>query len=340
MVPRRKPRRPRASTRPRRKTRSALGRYKKRGPLRRYRRKGGPLKLNTTAGKLTESLCSVRTRMRPMPGVAAAIKRVGSSNFYLSTSSLAVGADQGKQGALSWGNITLGDLKNLRLYISATTAVPSRYVLESVQSEYVMTNCGTNTIQAIIYDITAKRDILAAWNYNMPPGGSITNTVLPIPEAYWANGLLQQSANSINIDNLATTPFDSQLFKQFFTVTKRTILTMTQGATHRHVVLQKPNYVVNDAMVAQYAEVEGIAGLSSYVMVVVQGFPSNNQDSINAITTQLARLTTVASRRFKYTWAQDFTTNTFADNGLASQTGVPKNLNIGSGAIDTVALFT
>lgn len=136
-------------------------------------------------------------------------------------------------------------------------------------------------------------------------------------------------------------PFDSQLFKDYFKVAKRTKVMLSQGASHRHFIHLKPNKVILDSEVKTQTggTIGALAGLTMFTMVVVQGLPQTLGDGSNQATISGGELAVVQQQRYKYTWSQDISvTGTYNDNLATPAT--TSLINIGSGAIDTFAKTT
>ena len=207
-----------------------------------------------------------------------------------------------------------------------------------------MTNTSTAPVQVELYDIYVKRDLPASYVYSIP-GTSEVFPLYPDPARYWQVGAANSSGTPAgNLGGPAdpslhygASPFDSQLFKEYFGVSKRTIVMLPQGAVHRHVSLQKPSYLVTDAM--SVSNVAAVTGLAHFTMYVIKGFPSSGKDSadppISHTSTTIPQVSFVQSRRYKYTWCSDATQTLQNENKLYGNSGwEPENINIGSGEVD------
>jgi len=136
-----------------------------------------------------------------------------------------------------------------------------------------MTNNSNVPIEVDIYDLTIKKDILTSLTFN---ANSQAYTVLPYPEQYWAEGSNAQAGYAGNTypaqaNFLGSLPQDSRLFLDYFTVSKKTIVQLPMSGTHRHQVNVKAGKLLDDYLAN--STTSGIKGLTTYVMIVVRGFP-------------------------------------------------------------------
>ena len=270
--------------------------------------------------------------------LAKQIKTIGQPNTYQLQSYLTKPVAAGRQDLFSFQHVGFPDIGSIRAHIVAAVSVPIRFVLENYISEMTYTNTSTAPLEMEIYDVSVKRDVLAVWNY-VAAGGN-TYSVSPVPESYWGTGALLGAglpAGTLTANNpaywLGSSPFDSQLFKEYFNVTKRTIVNMPQGATHRHVVTQALNYVVTDALAINPLE-SAVAGLTTFTLMRINGYPSVDSTSTDPSTTTMrTQISAVQSKRYKYTWVQDLTTSIYATQSLPQVE--PQVLNVGAGTVDT-----
>jgi len=332
---RRAPRR--ATRRPARKPTTASAPRRK--PA--VRRRRGPVRHTAVNGLVTQSVVKhFSTKKNATPAVARSIKMVGTPNVYfLQTPVPVFGAVSGRQNVASFQHVGKPDLTTIRNSIT-TNNIPIRYALESYQCDIQMTNQSTAPIEVEIWDLKLTRDVLRTFLYNTSLG---TYSVAPVPEEYWYTGMLLGS-NLPSTTPVSSNPgtfigaslYDSQLFKEYFRSVKKTIVTLAQGATHRHEVLMSLNYVVNDALVLNESE-NSIVGLTTFTMVNVKGYPAGGPST--GISTAVPNLMCIQSKRYKYTWAQDLSSNIFYSQNL----GTPETLdivNVGSGQIEPANVVT
>jgi len=294
-------------------------------------------------GGVTSASTFMPTSVRTSPSVVRGIKMIGSPNIYMNQNSFNLSTAPGLQAAWSAAHMAVPLLQVVRNDITDITASPAgglpiRYVVESYQSLLTMTNSSNTPIEVDIYDLTLKRDLSQTGTYTTSLG---TYQLTPAPDALWSTGVRlgagqQPFPNPTEVSQvIGSSPFDSQLFRDFFHVKKRTMVSLPQGAVHRHQVLAKPSYLVQDSFL-QNSVANGILGLTGFTMFVVRGYPSTGTEQqeppVPFTTTTPASLSIVQTIRVKYSWSQDFSNSIYWKNNLPAFQ--PPILNIGSGAVD------
>lgn len=316
-----------------------LAAAKRRPVPRRGRGRVIPTKLKS--GLLTASSVMIPSThgKRASPQVAKAIRMTGAPNIHLNQVAETFQALVQYQALFSLPHLPVTELLAIRGHVSSSTGPPNaiRFVVESYQSETLYTNTSTAPLEMELYDLVLKKDLPQTWVYTL---GSNTWPIPPKPESYWYNGSLIQSNKPTGTvihdspaNQLGSSPFDSQLFTEFFEVRKRTIVTMSMGATHRHIVFMKPNYLVKDAEIQNNVLCNGVAGLTAFTMIRFNGFPTGSLDDANTATSG-AQLSWVQSTRVKYTFATDVSQNMYQSNPVAL-TAPADIVNIGSGLVET-----
>lgn len=343
-------RRRRAPARPRRRlARPAMA--KPSVPRRRLARRARPVRsagvLRVKGGGVTSSALTLPTTARSSGSKQAKVmKMIGSPNVLTLQESYYGIANQGSQDNSSWAHIPVTTLQVIRSQIQpltvASNSLPTRYILESYSSEFLMTNSCSAPIEVDMWDVCVKKDLAASSTYTTGLG---VYNLTGDPDSYWSTGaLIAQgiapgggSGATYPSEYIGSTPYDSQLFRDHFTVKRHTVLSLPQGAVHRHVVNLKPNFVVTDAVVQQNTQ-GAIAGLTCFTLFSVKGFPtagfvSPATDPPKAVsTTTQASLSVVQTRRYKYTWTPDFTNSVNVVYSLPIIN--PESiLNVGSGDV-------
>lgn len=261
-----------------------------------------------------------------------AMKRVGAPNFYITNHAAQNIATQGFQSASWFGWNTYNDIQTMQTrVVNNVTPIPgtyrtNRYVLESLQAELMITNSSLATAYVEIYDIVRKKDAnQTEFNFTRDPVSA------------WIQGEYDSSQNMpTDFKVINASPFDSQVFKEFFKVVKRTRVEMSQGATHRHAVNLKPNRLINAAM-PNFTDGD-YAGLTCYTMVVFKGQPASVSTEAGAVvTTAQIALDFVTGTRYKYTWVQDTTQSAYLVDNLSSLAN-EQVVSCGAGAIVTNAI--
>lgn len=308
------------------------------------RRMMGPKRVTgNVSGIATNSVVRFSTKhLNAKLAVARAIKMVGTPNSQIKNTSIIFKSDNGFQNVTSFQHIGTPLLKDIRSTVSTAGAL--RYVVEEYQSEISFTNSCTAPCEVEIYDVCARRDLVSSSAEYTSDGN--TFPLLQAPEAYWTVGAYVQTGRGpLDPFNprsvVGSSPMDIQLFRENFTITRRVNVSLPQGATHRHMCLQKPNYVVTDALLKNTG-LSAEVGLCYWTMFVLKGYPtgsSANEDSAfwNA-TIGKAQLTMVQATRVKYTWVQDLSNSLFQSNQINSE--AYPIINVGSGAIDATVLTT
>ena len=297
-----------------------------------------PTKLKS--GLLTASSVMIPSThgKRASPQVAKAIKMTGAPNIHLNQSADTYQSIGQYQGLFSLSHLPVSELLTIRGHVSSSTGPPNaiRFVVETYQSETLYTNTSTAPLEMELYDLVLKKDLPQTWVYTL---GTNTWPIAPKPESYWYNGSLIQSNKPTGTvihdspaNQLASSPFDSQLFTEFFEVRKRTVVTMSMGATHRHIVFMKPSYLVKDAEIQNSVLCNGVAGLTAFTLIRFNGFPAGSFNDGNT-TVSAGQLSWVQSTRVKYTFATDVSQNMYQSNPIEISP-LSDIVNIGSGLVE------
>jgi len=319
--------------------------FKAGGPRnRKAKRRGGRARVQRIAHRMGQVSMSSQSLVHRKTRQVAAMARVGAPNYWTDTYSGIVATAAAFQSYGSFANINQTLAKALLgLVPGGTVGTPKRMVIENAGFEYTMTNNSNVPIEVDIYDLTIKRDILTSLTFN---ANSQAYTVLPYPEQYWAEGSNAQAGYAGNTypaqaNFLGSLPQDSRLFLDYFTVSKKTIVQLPMSGTHRHQVNIKAGKLLDDYLAN--STTSGIKGLTSYVMIVVRGFPIYaipESPAPAAVTTSSASLNVVQSVRVKYTWVADvsFTTNANANISTVAPS-FQNSFNWGNGAAQTTIGF-
>lgn len=288
------------------------------------------------------------TNIRPTPGVTShslfkaykspnaqvkAMKRVGAPNLTEVNFGSQSIAKEGFQNAYitSWLNQT--DVQNIFTKVPSTSTVQPGYykttrcVVGSLQGEVMMTNSSLASCYVEIYDIARKRDANKTefvWTQD--------------PLTAWIRGIQDSTGlGQTDFQFLKASPFDSQVFKDWFKVVKRTRIELSQGATHKHGVLLNPNKLV-DASMPNFVDGD-YAGLTMYTMVVFYGQPASvpQENAPAIVTTAQVALDFVTNNRIKYHWVSDTTFNVYQQDNLSSIAG-EQVVSIGAGDIKPNAI--
>lgn len=263
------------------------------------------------------------------------IKKIGAPNSWVAQATSYISCQDGFQqaGVLGWAtNTEINQIAQSSIYTanggSGTASLgnyPMRYIYESTYGEIMFTNATNHAIDLDIYDIYIKRDIGISETYTqVDTSGNNVAVTWDFPTGAWELGV-NNAQNYINPDStvypsppgttffgaeyfnfLGSTPFDSQLFKDYYGVQKRTHVQMPLGATHRHHCSFTLNKMV-DSRMTNNSTIRAWKGFTRYTMWVVRGYPVNSaiRDSRVDVTTSGALVTAVQSQRTKFTYVLD-----------------------------------
>jgi len=336
------PRRPTRIVRRKRKAPKAKGRMRRKG-FQPKRRGAAVKRYQSVNGVVNQSMVSMLNHKATAE--IKALERVGSPNTFLSNYGVMINASPGVQNSYSFAHLSQLQLQRIRNQIPpASSSAPSRFILETYQSELVMTNTSTATVEIELYDITLKRDLAHESTYTTT-GVGYTYPLSAQPGSYWAVGSLAAANLQYSSplgqwpsNQISGSPFDSQLFRDYFVVKKRTRVLLTQGGSHRHFVMVKLNKLIDDALI-QNEGVAAYAAISGFTMVVAKGLPNTHTTTPIEATTNAVQLACIQSQRLKYSYVLDNANNLYQIVGIPQPTST-QVLNIGSGQVDSAVAFT
>jgi hypothetical protein len=312
---------------------------KKRSVKRRFNKKRGvvrPRKFQATGGVATQSVVS--STIRPSAMVRGLTKITVPNTWLTQRTDNTVGAF-GFQTQGQFIHNSVADLRQMANqngstlpYVGAGAALnlPTRFILESLVSEITYTNQASSAVDLEIYDIVCKRDIPIANNITV---GVNTYVLAPTPIDYWTQGvdatrqLVLPSPQTSTY--MGSSPYDSPFFKDYFKVIRRQIVHLPQGANHRHVNILRPNKLCTNDTWANINTI-AVAGLTSFTMINVKGYPVSCAGPPSPTTTSLVSIQAVQSLRYKYTWVQNNSYQSFYNSQLFTPT-TASVMNIGSG---------
>ena len=251
------------------------------------------------------------------------LEKVGAKNVYQQSTTIAGVASLGCYGITQVRHMTIVD--DLAAVFVGTTLPgaqggnPRQYVLESYISEVSVAN-NTNVIAEVeLYDVVLKRDLV----------NTLTISIGNPPVAYTVQGnavdlVLKGLDMAQNIPSNTTTAttlpygvsiFDSPMFNDYCKVVKRTVIEMSPGGVHQHVVSLKPNRLIREDVVGG-SNMNALAGLTCYTLVLIR--PTAGLDiTTPGITTPQTQINVIQTRRMAYTWSQDIANSLQYRNGVA-----------------------
>jgi len=282
---------------------------------------------------------SYSSKSKPTKQVAT-IKLIGAPNINSTQASRTMQVDAGFQGyqTLAWAdNDELYRLSAMQTTLQSTP-IP-RFVYNSLQGELLFTNATNMACEIEIYDIVAKRDINYEMNYRIPSSGAAFPWPQSTPVGAWEIGVsLGNNEGTLLSPRLSQyigcSPYDSQVFKDYFTVKKRTLVQMPLGAVHRHTVNISPNKLISGSLYNNDLTY-GWKGLTTWTMWVVKGYPVATTEG--EATTASCEMLCVQSVRTKFNWVADATVTVYTQDNLTTPVETNQGFfNTASGLLDTV----
>jgi hypothetical protein len=279
----------------------------------------------------------------PVSKQAAQHERLGAPNIYTKQTALEISANPGEQNTQSLALTDLIALGNIGQSSGLLNARgPSRFCLESVQSETVMTNQSTAPLDVEIFDLVLRRDLPVRQTMTWNVGPATTFSVGGSPDEYWTAGVHAGTATSDTSPNQAlvigSSPYDSQMWKDMFHCVKKTNVILNQGSSHRIVTLQKHGKIIDQALfslgnAASLGSLAGLQGVTTFHMIRIKGMPCTINFEVPAgdVTTSAGRLAVVSYARYKYTWLADSSSSLQYVESLVSPAFPLGIVNVGSG---------
>lgn len=265
----------------------------------------------------------------------SSMKQLGTMNNIVNQSSIILTSASGLQNQYSYAMFDTTQLR--QLLSNLTTLVPTRLCVNALTNEYSITNFTNSPIEVDIYDIAVKRDVYVGYDFI-----TSTDTYIPAtnPGSYWNQGLNAQrgvATTSTSSQVIGSNPTDSQLFRDWFKITKRTTVLLPISGAHRHIVNVKTNRIIDTMLAGVQENVFALREFTKYVMFNVRGMPVYDSVGPNT-TTSAAQLGVVAVQRLKYTFIQDFSFTSQVNQGLPTPASITTtSFNWGSGVNNAVA---
>lgn len=294
--------------------------------LQQYRKKKNNLKKRSPIPGIggAPSMSRFQLARRPAPSVRA-MKKVTSPCYFVTNQATQLKVGEGFQGYADWSFNSISDLNIMSTKLPPNVVPPGvepwkQFVLESAVGEFLITNSTLATMYVDVYDVVRKRDAT-----------SVSSTTSP--STAWNAGVYYQSQGSYGDAQIINTlPTDSRNFNDYFKVIKRTHLGLSQGATHRHSVILKPNFLADTALLNSMNG--DIAGVTVYTLIVAYGQPvSVTAEGSTAVSTASGNLDIVKGVRYKFSWVQNNTNNYYAVDNLNTLIGLEEIVSQGAGAI-------
>lgn len=188
--------------------------------------------------------------------------------------------------------------------------------------DVTMNNIYLSNCYIIIYDIMARKDI--------------SSSSLSSPDLAWTQGVVDEGRSSSVVDYLGSTPWQSELFNQYYEVKQVTNVVLCAGGTHVHKVRLRPNRVVNAAY-GQYTTY-GLRGLTYFTMIEIHGSPANSITTQTTVSVGVAGLNIIADQEHMLKQIAKQTPSVQVNNTLVtSLAGGEQVVNLGGSTIVTQA---
>jgi len=294
---------------------------------------------NTPVGGASSSLWSYGQRRR-LPARVRVLKQAGAPNAYVVNGGFNCNVSQGIQRYYGFNSLTQGHLEDICQTAGAQLGF-NRVALENAIATLSLTNITNTAAEMDIFDIVFKRDVpdslqvvLGANTYAVT-GGSIPDMINQGVNA--ARSIAPGASGSYSI---GTNAWDSQIFKEYCQVLKRTRVNLASGASHRHTSNVNLSKVISQS-VAGSVNVEALKGYTFATLIRINGaasyIPSGAESTLGApadITCQA-----VYSLRVKYAFVQDVASNIVVQDILGDNFTTPAatTRNPGSGALEPVS---
>lgn len=178
---------------------------------------------------------------------------------------------------------------------SVGTVQSQPFIINKYEAFIELTNTTNIMIEVRMYDYVCRNDLYTA----------ATPSILQ----QWQDGLYYEAAGAVrvNTSHVDSTPYDSQLFTQYFKIVKVTKVTLYPGATHVHT---HRHNVHRNFYPLRFVRTQGfIEGLSSGTIFSAVGQPVEaTTGSAGAVTTGIVDLNVLV--RYKAELAQKYTNKT------------------------------
>lgn len=202
--------------------------------------------------------------------------------------------------------------------ISSSSKVAD-YFLEDWRMEVDITNCYLANCSLAIYDVVARKDI--------------ASTTLVSPSAAWVQGTTDESSSAA-YDVPGSTPFQVELFNQYYKVVQVTQVTLGGGNMHKHIMTAKPQRLIRGAYAAYTPE--AFKDVTHWLMIVISGAPANDTVSTTQVTLGKGGVNWVYRKQHRWKPLQNNSNSvTVSSNLLTSFTTAEDVVNTGGSTITT-----
>lgn len=193
----------------------------------------------------------------------------------------------------------------------------SRLLYDHATGDVTVNNIYLSNLYMIIYDCVARRDSGSAYTAD--------------PLSSWSQGDTDTGV-STSYTKLGSTPWQTELFNQFWEVKQVTNIVLGSGATHVHKVRLRPHASISGAR-AKY-NASQLSGLTYCCMVEIHGSPANDTTTQTQVSVGVAGLNIISDKE-EYLKLLKNNTPVIANSGSipASFTVAEQVVNLGGSLI-------
>jgi len=177
----------------------------------------------------------------------------------------------------------------------------SNVLMHKATGDVTLNNIYLSNCYVIIYDIMARKDVSAS--------------SLSLPDQAWSQGNTDESAGSA-YTYLGSTPWQSEVFNQYYEVKQVTNVVLGAGQTHVHKVRLQPNRLINSSY-AQYTPY-GFRGTTYFCMVEFHGSPANDVTTQTQVSVGVGGLNVIVDQEHTFKIIQKQTPTISASQGLVT----------------------
>lgn len=207
----------------------------------------------------------------------------------------------------------------------ATTYTSDKFthvVYEKAIGSITMNNIYLSNCYLIIYDIMARKDI-----------GS--GSVIGNPTAAWAQGVADEGTSSA-LQFLGSTPWQTDVFNQYYKVCQKTNVVLAAGATHVHNIRLNPNRLISSSY-ATYTP-QAFADLTYWTFIEIHGSPANDVTTQTQVSVGVAGLNVIWDQEQTIKQIQKATPTLTTGNSLLTAFTVGEQVvNLGGSLIQAQA---
>lgn len=201
----------------------------------------------------------------------------------------------------------------------AGASTQDRVILSDCKAEVNFTNCFLANCTFDIYDIFARKDAGA--------------TVCGDAVAAWTQGDVDEGA-ALEYTKIGSTPFETELFNQFFKVVQKTRVVLPGGALHKHQVHVSPHKLMTYSYMNNTTKL--FREMTYNCLVVLHGQPANQVTGTTGGSMGAAGLNIVYGKEYVTKLLYDNKAKIVDHTTLATTfTGGEQIVNVGGSTVTT-----